>query len=43
MNVKIIDILEKSISGYKVILGIGNERITVEWYGSKSKKNLNIV
>ena len=39
MNVKIIDILEKSISGYKVILGIGNERITVEWYGSKPKKN----
>ncbi|MBD7912100.1 hypothetical protein [Clostridium cibarium] len=40
MNVKIIDILEKSISGYKVILEIDNERITVEWDGSKPEKNV---
>jgi len=41
MNVKVVDISEKSLDGYKVFVHVDSNQFIAEWDGDKPEKNEN--
>ncbi|PGZ06049.1 hypothetical protein COE30_22285 [Bacillus cereus] len=41
MNVKIVDILEKLLDGYKVLVQVASNQFIAKWDGDKPEKNEN--
>ncbi|KFM95253.1 hypothetical protein D0U04_26545 [Bacillus clarus] len=43
MNVKIVDILEQLLGGYKVFVQVASNQFIAEWNGDKPEKNENYI